>query len=235
MRRATWLLLVLLAVPAWAQEPPTVNPRLVQFVASPDHAVMLDTYTPAVTGYTLDIYAAGAAAPMVRHELGKPEPAPETNLIVQSFDTTPGLMAWPISVGTVYTAKVTAYGPYGMGSSPPSNEFSYNNQWRCSFSTIPASWTVPPGGGVLSLKITVSSSGCQWNLVGLPPWVTSSLASGTVTTTLTLTAVANDTGVVRGLTLPIGSMRPADFVFTQQPLPSGAAPPRPPSAVVLLP
>jgi len=130
---------------------------------------------------------------------------------------------------------VTAFGPYGGGRSPRSNQFTYDNQWKCSFTTAPVSWmAVPPGGGVLNLQIKPSASGCRWSLL-LPEWLTATVMSGTASATTILTAAPNRTGIERRITLSIGSMRPAALLVVQLPMPEGAVPPQPPSNVRLLP
>jgi len=235
MRRvALVLVLLLIAAQAVAQEPPTVNPLSVQFTKSPDHDVMLDTYTPAVADYTLDLYLVGAIDPFLVYHMGKPDPD-VNGTILHNFDGTTRLLGWPIAVGSVYEATVSAHGPYGTGRSPRSNAFTYDNQWRCSFSTVPISWlAVPPGGGTLNVQIKPSTSGCRWALT-LPVWLTATVMSGTATATTILTAAPNLSGAERQHTLTIGAMRPASFALVQPLLPDGAVPPQPPSNVLLLP
>jgi hypothetical protein len=217
-------LAVLWAGAGWTQT--VTNPTAVEFTKSPDHDVMLDDqYTPAITEYTLDICVEGTTTPVWTYSLGKPDPN-DAGVITVNFSSP--LMGWPVVVNTPYFAYVTARGPYGSGRSNPSNLFTFNNQYKCSFSVVPMSWTVVPGGGTLAIKISVSASGCQWTLT-LPPWLTATpTLTGTATATVTLTAAPNNTGAARTVTLNIGSMRPAMLVITQEPLPVGAEPPRPP-------
>lgn len=229
MKKLSVLCACLLGFATLASAQIVTNPTKVEFTKSADHDVMLDTYTPAVMEYVMMVYAPGADQPTVTFPLGKPTPD-EAGIIQVSFDQQ--MITWPISTTVTYYAKVAANGPYGSGVSGPSNEFNFNNQYKCSFTVSPTSWTVLPGGGTSTLRITPSASGCQWVLT-LPPWARSSLTGGTATTTVTLTADPNTTDAARTASLSVGSMRPATFTLSQAPLPPNATPPTAPSGVRL--
>lgn len=220
------LLFLLLLLPQLVQAQPVINPTAVEFIKSPDHDVMLDTYTPAVTEYNLEIYIVGATAPMMTHPLGKPTPD-ENDKILVNFASS--LLVWPVTTTSTYVGYITAVGPYGTGRSGPSNEFGFNNQYKCSFAVVPSSWNVLPGGGSpLVVKVSVSASGCAWTFDPLPDWLTASPLSGTTTTSVTLTALPNNTGAQRTVTLTIGTVRPATFSAVQESIPPGGTAPLPP-------
>lgn len=227
------LTLLLLASVAGAQEPPVTNPTTVEFTPSPDHAVMLDPSTPAISEYMLEIVAQGATDPVITQSFGKPDPDSDGKV---RWVFASSLLGWPVSTTVTYFAYVTAVGPYGRGRSTPSNTFAFNSQYKCSFAAVPSSWSPVAGGGVpLTVKISVSATGCAWAFTEIPDWLTITPTSGTTTTSVTITAAPNTTGQPRLATFTLGTVRPATFGVSQAAIPPGGVPPQPPSNVVLLP
>lgn len=101
-----------------AQSP---NPRAVEF-NSPDHNAILSTGQPAVTGYTLEIWQAGAnpstALPYRTSDIGKPS-STTTLISVEEqavFESLPR--------GQQYFTTVIAVGPGGSSRSAPSPVFT---------------------------------------------------------------------------------------------------------------
>ncbi len=116
--RVGWALVVLLAVwPVVAAAQSTINPSMVEFTPSADHAALTPEGQPVVTEYRFEVWIQGAAAPMQTTTLGKP--APESDGKIRA---TPALLL-AVPVGQTCYATVSAIGPTGEGRSLPSNLF----------------------------------------------------------------------------------------------------------------
>lgn len=113
------LLLVVTATPIAAQSY-VINPTLVQFTASPDHAVILPNTQPMVERYEIRFFAQGAAAPFQSASLGKPTPNVD-NVIQTSVVSV--LASIPFDPKLQYVARVAAIGSTGEGVSDDSNPF----------------------------------------------------------------------------------------------------------------
>lgn len=94
-----------------------VNPTIVEFTASPDHAATGLDGQPKVSRYELRIYLQGASSPLSTADLGKPTPDGDGRITA----TPDVLLGLPI--GQVFEGRVAAVGPYGEGVSDPSNPF----------------------------------------------------------------------------------------------------------------
>lgn len=96
-----------------------LNPRVLEYDVSADHAGTLPTGEPAVARYEARWYAAGATAPLTVTDLAKPAPTTGTRV---RLDLTSVIGSIPI--GTGYTVRVVAIGPSGEGVSEASNPFA---------------------------------------------------------------------------------------------------------------
>ena len=92
-------------------QPNVINPTTLSFTPSPDHAT-------GVTSYRAEWYAAGATAPMMSSDLGKPTPGSTGDISLPIAS-----LIQPIGAGVGYTCKVVAVGPGGEAASDPSNPF----------------------------------------------------------------------------------------------------------------
>lgn len=102
----------------YAQDP-VINPSVVEFQPSPDHAAMLlGTTTPKVTRYDLELYIQGAAQPFQVTDVGKPNP--DAGGLIRLTNR-----AWFIgaALDTLCVARMVAVGPSGIGRSEVSNPF----------------------------------------------------------------------------------------------------------------
>lgn len=110
--------LSLLALPAFAQTPPIVNPSGVEFAASTDHDTVANGVA-LVAKYTLAISTVAAPAVIVKTvDLGKPAPVAGK---VTFTGLAPVIAA--LTAGD-YVAVVSAEGPGGVTASVPSDPFS---------------------------------------------------------------------------------------------------------------
>lgn len=110
------LLLLVSSLPASAQ---VVNPTVVQFTASTDHATVVNG-TPLVTSYQLDIMTSTATSALAfTVSLGKPTPDATTSVIV-----TPVIPQFAALGNGMYVATVSAIGPGGSGKSTPTAPFA---------------------------------------------------------------------------------------------------------------
>ncbi len=111
------LALLLVVVPLAAQEPVVINPTLVTFTASSDHAL--------VDHYDLTVYTSGTTfATVYTRSLGKPTPD-GANTISIPLTAITGLLA--LTKNQAYTATVSAVNSVGAGVSTPSNPFAFHD------------------------------------------------------------------------------------------------------------
>lgn len=118
MKRSVWLclLLLLVALSARAQNPPSVS-----FTASSDHNVLVGT-TPVLDGYQLDVMketASGALA--FTRTLGKPTPDASNQIVVP-------VPEFLTQGNGLYVATVSATGPGGTARSVPADPFAWVSQ-----------------------------------------------------------------------------------------------------------
>jgi hypothetical protein len=177
-----------------------LNPRIVEFVPSPDHAAMLDTYTPAVTNYVLEVYQTGAAVPFYSLDIGKPDPGPDGRV---RYDFSWQVESWPLP-GGYYQARIAAQGPYGSSRSAPSNDFVLvlSNGVVCFYALSTTSVDVASWGETRSLSVT-APPGCAWTVTSDSAWLTSTPASGAGSATISFGATPNPGPTIRtgGLTI----------------------------------
>lgn len=184
--------------PAHAQTTTLVNPRIVEFDPSADHAAVGADGQPLVQRYELRIFMMGATEPVTATDLGKPGPEADGKIRV---DFATRLTAWPPNGD--YEARVAAVGPAGNGVSDPSNAFSLvSAAATCAYAlSTPQSFLA--GGGVGSVTLT-TTAGCAWTASSDAAWVTPGTGSGTGPATISIIAAANTTTSPRTATLTIG-------------------------------
>jgi hypothetical protein len=177
-----------------------LNPRVVEFIPSPDHAAMLDTYTPTVTNYVLEVYQTGAAAPFYSMDLGKPDPDPDG---LVRYDFSWQVESWPLP-GGYYQARVAAQGPYGSSRSAPSNEFVLvlSGGQVCYYVLSTTSMDVASWGEARAFSIAVPP-GCPWTVTSDSAWLTPTNPSGTGSATIQFSVTPNPGPTIRtgGLTI----------------------------------
>ena len=193
----------------------TIDPTLVEFVASPDHSVILSNGAPAVTRYDLEFYNVSAGSPFQVASLGKPTPGTGGIITVQ---LTSVLTSLP-SPGIVYEARVAAVGPGGAGRSAASNTFSFSSP-PCSFSISPTTQSIVPAGGTGSVTVT-ASPGCAWTAADNAAWISITAGSaGTGNGTVSYSVTTDVTGSARMGTLTIAgqtltvTQTPCSFAVT---------------------
>jgi regulation of enolase protein 1 (concanavalin A-like superfamily) len=174
----------LIARLAPAQTTAVVNPTTVSFDASPDHSTVLADGRPAVDHYTLEIYTVGGTVPFQTTNIGKPTP---TSVGAITYDFSGGVAGWPLPGGT-YEARVSAVGPNGIGTSTPSNTFTFSTS--CVYALSGTSASPPAAGGGTQVTVT-TTSGCSWTAASNVAWVAVGPASGTGTGTVIATVAAN--------------------------------------------
>jgi len=236
----TALLLSLVAL--WpitaAAQTPVINPRIVEFDPSADHAAVSAEGQPLVSRYDLQIFLQGATQPVTTASLGKPAPDADGKVRVD-FSTI--LVGWPLGTGT-YEAKVSAVGPTGAGLSDPSNLFEFQTVTPppCTFTLASSTGSAVATGGTLNVPVTASASTCGWTASSSAAWATVAPASGTGTGTVVVTVAAN-TGAARTATVTVGGQTytvsqaaaPPPCTFTLAPSAASASGPGGPSSVTL--
>jgi hypothetical protein len=201
---ATLTILGITVVAPAATAQPVVDPTAAEFEPSADHSAVSADGSPLLTGYRLEIVAAGSAAPSYSIELGKPAPG-AAGLIRVSFVS---LLPNPLLGGTVYQARVLAVGPGGVSASQMSNEFT---------SSAPCAPVLSAGSASLGSAASTGTVGvtagpaCQWTATANASWlsITSAMpvtGSGSVAFAATAnTATTQRTGTltVAGQTVTI--------------------------------
>jgi hypothetical protein len=195
------LVLVAIIVPSgWATAQSLVNnPRSVEFTPSADHDAVDANAVAIVQRYELQIFLAGATAPMSSVSLGKPAPQSDGRIRV---DFTGLLTAWPLAAGT-YEARVAAIGVSAASSSDPSNPFDFARA-ACSWSLDASAASVAGMEGTGTVTLTASDSACAWTATSSDSWLSVSPASGSGTATLTYAFASNTTGAARSATVTVG-------------------------------
>jgi len=195
--------IVAFAATAVAQTPAVIDPRIVEFDPSPDHAVNSSDGQPVVTRYELELYVVGGTQPVQVANLGKPAAQSDGKIRV---DFTTLLSPWP-AAGTTYEARVAAIGPNGTGRSTESNTFAFSSP--CSSSISPTSVSV--GGAASTGSVTVTGvPGCPWSATSAASWITITAgASGSGNGTVSYSVAANTTSNPRS-----GSLSIAGQTFT---------------------
>ena len=205
MKRFALPLLALLAfgiasvVPSQAQTTTVVNPRIVEFDPSADHAAVAADGQPLVQRYELRIFTLGNTQPYTTTDLGKPSPETDGKIRV---DFSTRVSPWPPD-GT-YEARVAALGPSGLGISDPSNSFSLVSTATpaCSYTLSPQSLSLAASPGTSPLTMTTGST-CAWTATSNASWVTPGTPSGTGPATLSVIVSANTATTARTATLTI--------------------------------
>lgn len=197
------LALVLSAAPAAAQTAAVVDPRIVEFDPSADHAATGTDGQPIVTRYDLELYVVGGTQPVQVANLGKPALQSDGKVRV---DFTTLLNPWP-AAGTTYEARVAAVGPNGVGRSNESNTFAFSS--LCSSAITPTSVSIAGAASTGSVAVT-AVAGCTWSATSNASWLTVTAgASGSGNATVSYSVAANTTSTQRS-----GSLTIAGHTFT---------------------
>lgn len=205
---------LLLAIAAGASAQVVNDPRIVEFVPSPDHFQTLGSGQAAVTRYEFGVFLAGAAAPFTTIDLGKPAPGDNGRI---RYDFASGVAGWPLPGGT-YEARVSAVGPDGAAWSDPSNPFTFGAA-PCTFSLSADALTIPAAGGSYGVNVN-AAPGCAWTASTTLPWVALWATEGTGPGTVPFGIEANSATTARS-----GAVSIAGQVLM---LAQAAAPPPPP-------
>ena len=131
--------------------------------------------------------------------LGKPDPDPDGKLRVVFT----GLMGTVPTPEINYEARISAAGPGGVGTSDPSNAFSFSAPPPCVYVVVPLIQTVAAsaGNGSVSLTTTVP---CSWTATSNASFITiASGGSGSGNGTVNFTVTANPTTSQRSGTLTV--------------------------------
>jgi hypothetical protein len=196
LRSALLVLAVLAPVTARAQA--VVDPTTAEFNPSADHDALNDG-VPIVSRYELGFYQIGATEPFQVMSLGKPDPDPDGKLRVVFT----GLMGTVPTPEINYEARISAAGPGGVGTSDPSNAFSFSAPPPCVYVVVPLIQTVAAsaGNGSVSLTTTVP---CSWTATSNASFITiASGGSGSGNGTVNFTVTANPTTSQRSGTLTV--------------------------------
>jgi len=124
-------------------------------------------------------------------------PAPVTNL--QVFTT----VAPAVTIGSTFTLAYAVASASGAVSATVTASKTVSNS-TCSFSVNPTTVPFDSTGGVGSVSVTVSGSGCTWTAATSATFVTITQgATGTASGTVQFTVGANSTGSARSATLNV--------------------------------
>ena len=200
------LVIVLVTVPAAAQTPAVIDPRVVEFDPSPDHSAVGSDSQPVVTRYSLELYLVGGTTPVQVANLAKPAPQTDGKIRV---DFTSLLSPWPAS-GTTYEARVAVIGPSGTARSDQSNTFAFSSP--CSSSISPTSLSLAGAASTGSVAVTAVAT-CPWSATSNATWITITAgAAGTGNGTVSYSVTANNTTSTRTGTMTIAGQT---FTLTQ--------------------
>jgi hypothetical protein len=218
MRRFALLVIIAAAPSSLAAQ--TIDPRTVEFTASPDHDRVVDG-VPIVTAYSLQFFVVGTAIPLQTIDLGKPSPASD-GVIRFTFESLLG--SWPVA-GAIYEARVSAIGPGGAAPSESSNQFTFPSPSpppppppgpppppACSLAVSPSSRSTGASATTGTVAVIVGS-GCQWSAASSASWLTiTSGRSGTANGAINYNVSSNSSASVRVATITVGT---ATFMLTQ--------------------
>jgi hypothetical protein len=197
LSHAILLSLVLATLAGTATAQPVVNPRIVEFDPSADHAATLADGTPAVDRYDFELYMAGATAPFHTVNLGKPTPESDGKIRV---DFSTQVASWPLPGGT-YESRVGAVGPGGTGRSTVSNQFQFTT--GCTYTVGTSSVSVAAGASTGNSVAVTTTAGCAWTATTATSWITLTTATGTGSGALVFSAAANPNTASRTGTITV--------------------------------
>jgi len=167
------------AVSASAQV--VVDPTILQFDPSPDHALLIR--------YDLEFYEPGATVPFQTTTIGKPTPGADGKITVLLNGVLP---PYPPR-GVAYTAGVASISPAGVGRSSPSNQFQFAT---CAFELSSAVANAPRDAGTGTIAI-LAAAGCEWGAMSGASWLTLSPGTGSGAGLFTFTVTENLSGAPR--------------------------------------
>jgi hypothetical protein len=174
-----------------------IDPEVVEFDASPDHDAITAMGSAAVQDYELSLYFPGSTVPVLTANLGKPTPS-GGRIRVRFVSLLPSAP----TPGVTFEARVSAVGPGGRTSSPPSNQFSFGS--ACTYTLSPGAQSLPAAGGTASVTVT-TAPGCRWTASSSAGWLTlTSASSGTGSGTVTVEGTENAGASGRSASLTIG-------------------------------
>jgi hypothetical protein len=208
LRAAHHVLIVLLVVGSVIalSAQAVVDPRFVEFNASPDHTTVTSDGTPVVERYSLAFYPVGSSVAFTTVNLGKP-PVGAGGVI--RVDFLPLLSVQP-TPGVSFEARVAAVGPGGSTNSSVSNAFSFSSV--CSSSISPTSRSVAQTATAGSVAVT-AGTGCTWSASSNASWITlTGATSGTGNGTVPYSVAPNGTSSQRNGTVAIAGQT---FTVTQ--------------------
>jgi Putative binding domain, N-terminal/Viral BACON domain len=176
------------------------NPRIVEFHASTEHDVTLPDGRAALRDYSLEIYLAGASAPIQTIPIGKPTPG-SNRIIRHNFSHT--LTGWALP-GPTYVARIAANGPGGTSRSLVSNAFVFPAP-TCSYAVAPPTVTLAAAAGSGSVTVT-TTSGCSWQVSDNASWLTPGVSSGSGAGTVTFSVSPNTSSTPRTAHLTVAGV-----------------------------
>ncbi len=191
----------------------TTNPNVIEFLPSPEHALILTSGAPAVSRYDLVFYQQGATDGFMVTNLGKP--APQADGLIR-VDMSLLLASWPLP-NTACEARIAAIGPNGTAVSDLSAPFVY----ACSYALSSSGSAMAAAGGTGSVGVTAGAK-CGWTATSSASWVTiTSGAAGLGTATVGFTVAPNG-GAARTATLLVAGQV---YTVSQAASPGSATPP----------
>ena len=203
IRTASLFLLCALSSLTAAGQTTVVNPKVVEFDPSADHATLTAEGHALVTRYDLQIFLPGATQPISTASLGKPAADADGKIRVD-FSTV--LVGWPPANGT-YEARVAAVGPTGSGQSDPSNPFDFQvgvTPPLCTFTLSTTAVSIEGRAGSSSVSVTASAGTCGWTAASNASWLTLATASGVGSASVGYSVLRNSTGQTRTATVSVG-------------------------------
>lgn len=183
-----------------------LDPRYVEFAASPDHNRLASDGTPLVTRYYLSIYPQGSTTAFATVDLGKPAPNASSVIRVDFL----ALLTVAPTPGVTYEGRVTAIGPGGANASASSNSFGYS--LACAPTISPASRSIPQSSTTGSVAVS-AATGCGWTAVSNASWITiTGGSSGSGSGTVSYSVADNTVATSRTGTMTIAGQT---FTITQ--------------------
>ena len=191
---------LLIAAPrsaAWSQS--VLDPRLLEFVPSPEHHDLLSDGRRVVTGYQAEISVAATSKILQVINLGLPVMQPD-GMIRADFGRR--LVATPVA-GVAYVSKIVTLGPLGNSVSVPSNPFVFS---PCQYHFMTTGLSLSAAGGGGTVDVSAAGIGCGWTTVISSSWVeVDSGAAADGSGPMVVSVFPNTSATARSATIAIGS------------------------------